>query len=115
MLFEGLSKLIKSKIRIKKGFSKVEKDEDSVCVLKKLEDIKLNFEDAKPILSLIDDQIEIIMKLKQGNNSHEDFIKLVRKELKACEKRRVFLMGKHTRGRTDQKGKFQVVRASRFH
>lgn len=46
----------------------------------------LNFEEIKPKLVVIDNQMKATMTLRQGDFTNEDFIKLVMKELKACEK-----------------------------
>ena len=39
---------------------------------------------AKPKLLAINDQMERIMKLKQGDSSSDDFVKLPEKEIKVC-------------------------------
>ena len=46
----------------------------------------LNFEEVKPKVLAIDDQMERIMNLKQKDSSNEDFVKTVAKELKVYEK-----------------------------
>ena len=77
---------MKAKIRSKPDFIKAEQSKDSIWFLKNLEDIILNFEDTKPVILALDDQLETIITLKLGNHSNEDFIKLVSKELKVFEK-----------------------------
>ena len=46
---------MKAKIRSKPDFIEAEQSKDSTCFLKKLEDIILNFEDAKPVILALDD------------------------------------------------------------
>ena len=46
----------------------------------------INFEDVNPKTILNDDQMERIIKLKQGESTNEDFLKQVQKELKVYEK-----------------------------
>ena len=87
ILFNNISKIMKAKIRSKPDFIKAEQSKDSIWFLKNLEDIILNFEDTKPVILALDDQLETIITLKLGNHSNEDFIKLVSKELKVFEKR----------------------------
>jgi hypothetical protein len=86
LLLENLSKLMKSKVRAKKGYTKADKDKDTLWLLKVVEDITLNFEETKPKLLAVDDQMERIMKLKQGEATIEDYVKMVTKELKVFEK-----------------------------
>ena len=45
-----------------------------------------NFEEVTPKTLAIDDQMERIMKLKQGESTNEDLLKQVKKELKVYEK-----------------------------
>ena len=46
----------------------------------------INFEGVKPKTLAIDEQMERIMKLKQGQSTNNNFLKQVRKELKVYEK-----------------------------
>ena len=55
---------MKAKIRNKPDFIKAEQSKDSIRFLKILEDIILNFEDTKPVILVLDDQLETIMTLK---------------------------------------------------
>ena len=86
LLMENVSKMVRAKIKSKKGYSAAETDTDAIWLLANLEDIMINFEDTKPKILAIDDQMERIMKMKQGDSSNEDFIKLVQKEIKVYEK-----------------------------
>ena len=86
LLHDNLSKLMKSKVKAKKGYAKAEEDKDTLWLLKTLEDVSLNFEENKPKLLAVDDQMERIMKIKQGDTTNEDFVKLITKELKVYEK-----------------------------
>ena len=86
VLMDGVSKIIKLKLKIKTGYSKADEAKYSVWLLKTLEDIVINFEEVKPKLLAINDQMERIMKLKQGESTNEDFLKQVQKDLKVDEK-----------------------------
>ena len=86
LLHDNLSKLMKSKVKSKKGYAKEEEDKDTIWLLKFLEGVSLNFEEDKPKLLAVDDQMESIMKIKQGDTTNEDFVKLITKELKVNEK-----------------------------
>ena len=86
LLKEKVSKLMKSKIRSKTGYKKAEEGRDIVWLLETMEDIVLNFEETKPKLLAVDDQMERIMVMKQGDVNNEDFIKTMLKELKVYEK-----------------------------
>jgi hypothetical protein len=86
LLSDSVSKIMRAKVKSKQGYTNAEKRKDAVWLLKAMEDIILNFEETKPKLLAIDDQMETIMKLKQGNTTNEDFIKTVSKELKVYEK-----------------------------
>ena len=86
LLTESVSKITKSKLKSKTGFTESEKTSDVVWLLEKLEDIILNFEDITPKVLALDDQLERIIKLRQGSQDNEDFLKLVKKEIKIYEK-----------------------------
>jgi hypothetical protein len=86
VVIEGVSKIIKSKLKSKAGYSAAEEANDSLWLLGSLEDIMINFEEVKPKILAIDDQMERIMRLKQGESTNEDFLKQVIKELKVYEK-----------------------------
>ena len=86
LMTDGLSKVIKSKVRSKDGFKTADTAKDVKWLLGTLEDIIVNFEEVKPNTLAIDDQMERIMKMKQGDMSNEDFLKLLSKELKVYEK-----------------------------
>ena len=86
VVIEGVSKIIKSKLKSKAGYSAAEEANDSLWLLGSLEDIMINFEEVKPKILAIDDQMERIMRLKQGESTNEDFLKQVVKELKVYEK-----------------------------
>ena len=96
VLTSNISKITKSKLKSKNGYSKAESDYNVVWLLKELEDIMLNFEDISPKILAMDDQLERIIKLRQGNQENEDFIKLYLKEIKIYEKHGgKFLWGEH--------------------
>jgi len=83
---DGVSKIIKSNLKSKTGYSAADEASDSLWLLARLEDIMLNFEEVKPKILAIDDQMEWIMRLKQGESTNEDFLKQVVTELKVYEK-----------------------------
>jgi hypothetical protein len=86
LVIESLSPMTKSKLRGKQGFSKAEEDTDPMWLLDQLDDIMVHFEEVKPKLLAVDDQMQRIMNLHQGDSTNEDFIKLLTKELKVYEK-----------------------------
>ena len=86
LINDGLSKIMKAKVRGKQGFNKAQEEKDALWMLKTIEDITLNFEETKPKLLAIDDQMERIMKIKQGDTTNEDYIKMMSRELKVYEK-----------------------------
>ena len=83
---DRVPKIIKSKLKNKNGYTKSDEVNDFVWLIETLEDIMINFEDVKPKALVIDDQLERIMKLEQGESTKEDFLKHVQKELKVYEK-----------------------------
>jgi hypothetical protein len=86
LIIGSLSPIIKSKLRSKQGYSKAEEDSDPLWLLTQLEDIMVRFEEVKPKLLAIDDQMQRIMNLRQGDSTNEEFVKLLVKELKVYEK-----------------------------
>ena len=86
LLDNSASKIMRAKVKSKQGYVDTEKKKDTVWLLKTFEDVILNFEETKPKLLAVDDQMENIMKLKQRNATNKDFIKTVSKELHVYEK-----------------------------
>lgn len=86
LVIGSVSPITKSKLRSKHGFSKAEEGSDPIWLLTQLEDIMVRFEEVKPKLLAIDDQMHRIMNLRQGDSTNEDFVKLLVKELKVYEK-----------------------------
>lgn len=82
----NISKITKSKIQSKMGYVKANKVNDAIWLLEAIEDIMINFEETKPKTQSLDDQMERIMSLRQGEESNAEFIKLITKELKVYEK-----------------------------
>ena len=66
VLMEIVSKIVKSKLESKTGYTKADEVNDYVWLLETLEDIMNNFEDVKPKMLATDDHMERIMKLKKG-------------------------------------------------
>ena len=81
-----VSNIIKLKLKSKTGYSEAHEVNDFVWLLETLEDIMINFEDVKPETLAINDQMECIMKLKQGESTNKDILKQLQKELKVYEK-----------------------------
>jgi hypothetical protein len=87
LVTSSLSPIAKSKLRGKQGFKKAEEDTDPIWLLTQLEDIMVRFEEVKPKLLAVDDQMQRIMNMRQGTDStNEEFVKLLIKELKVYEK-----------------------------
>jgi len=86
VVMDGVSEIIKSKLKSKTGHSAADKEGDSLWLLGSLEDIMINFEEVKPKILVIDDQMERIMRLKQGESTNEDFLEQVVQELKVYGK-----------------------------
>ena len=86
LMTEGVSKIIKSKLRGKLGYVEADENNNVIWLIGNLEDIMVNFEEVKPKILAIDDQMERIMRMKQGDQNNEDFVKSVIKELKVYEK-----------------------------
>ena len=96
LIKEATSKIMKAKIRSKAGYAHADTSRDLVWLLKTIEDIVLNFEETKPKLLAVDNQMERIMSIKQGDSTNEDYIKTMSKEIKVYEKHRGdFLWGRH--------------------
>ena len=86
LITSNFSKMTKSKVQSKMGYTKANKANDAIWLLETVEDIMINFEETKPTTQSLDDQMERIMLLRQGEESNADFIRLVTKELKVYEK-----------------------------
>ena len=83
LILDAVSKIIKSKLSNKAGYTKANENNDALWLLETLEDIMVNFEEVKPKILAIDDQMKRIMRLKQGESTtNEDFLKTTMKELK---------------------------------
>ena len=66
VLMDGVSRIIKTKLKSKTGYSKLDEANDYVWLLETLEDIMINFEEVKPKTLATDYYIKRIMKIKQG-------------------------------------------------
>ena len=68
-------------------------------LLETLEDIMVNFEEVKPKILAINDQMERIMQLKQGESTTDEyFLRTVMKELKSTRNiTDAIFMGKATK------------------
>ena len=62
---DGVSNIIKSKLKSKTGYTKADEVNDSVWLLETLEYILINFEVVRPKMLAINHQMECIMKPKQ--------------------------------------------------
>jgi hypothetical protein len=104
LLTNNISKMTKSKIQSKVGYAKANKANNAVWLLEAIEDIMINFEETKPKTQSLNDQMERIMTLRQGEESNTEFIKLITKELKVYEKHGGdFLWGKPMIDELDKK------------
>jgi len=79
LIMNNISKIVKSKLRSKSGYEVANGSNDPLWLFATLEDIMLNFEEVKPKVLAIDDQMERIMNLKQKDSSNEDLAKTVSK------------------------------------
>ena len=80
LISDALSKIMKGRLRGKEGFQSADEDADVLWLLNSLDEIMVRFEEIKPKLLSIDDQMERIMKLKQDTvMTNEDFLKTVMK------------------------------------
>ena len=87
LMFDALSKIMKSRLRGKAGYHAAEGKSEVKWLLNALDEIMVRFEEIKPKILSLDDQMERIMKLKQGaETTNEDFLKTVAKEIKVYEK-----------------------------
>ena len=86
LIIDNSSKLMNEKIKSKQGYAAANTANNAIWLLKIIEDIIVNFEETKPKLLALDDQMELIMKFTQGSLSNEDFIKTFVRELKIYEK-----------------------------
>jgi hypothetical protein len=87
LITEALSKIMKGTLRGKKGYENASENANVIWLLESLDEIMVKFEEVKPKLLSIDDQMERIMRLKQGETTtNEDFVKQVMKEVKVFEK-----------------------------
>jgi len=78
---------MKEKVRAKKGYSKAVEGTDLIWLLEVMEDIMNRSEEIKPKILCMDDQMERIMRMKQGEHTtNEDFLKQALKEIKVYEK-----------------------------
>jgi len=93
VVMDGVSKIIKLKLKSKTGYSSADKTSCSLWLLGSLEDIMINFEEVKPMILAIDDQMEWIMRLKQGESTNEDFLKQVVKDLKCMRNTEAIFFG----------------------
>ena len=86
LLYDNITKILRAKLKSKHGYAVAESTSDVVWLLQALEDIMSSFEEVIPNVLSLDDQLERIIKLRQGSASNEDFIKIVQKEVKIFEK-----------------------------
>ena len=87
LMTDAISKIMKSRLRGKVGYQSAEEKSNLKWLLNAMDEIMVRFEEVKPKILSLDDQMERIMKLKQGGEtSNEDFLKTVTKEVKVYEK-----------------------------
>ena len=86
VFMDSVSKIVKAKLKSKPEFIEKEAEGKVEWLVGALENIMLKFEEIIPNTLAMDDQLERIVKFRQGNLSNEDYIKAVRKEIKIFEK-----------------------------
>ena len=86
ILHENMSKVMKANTKAKKCFIKAEKENDTIWLLTRMEDMIVNFEENKAPLLATHDQMEVIMKIREDNHNNEDFLKFMENEVKICQK-----------------------------
>ena len=87
LIVNKISEITKYKLKSNAECLEKELESDVIWLIESLDGIMVNFEDAKPNEIATEEQMERIVKLKQGENvSNENFIKLEQKEVKVYEK-----------------------------
>ena len=66
---EVTSKIMKAKLTSKTGYAHADATRNLVWLLKTIKDVVLNFEETKPKILAVDNQMERIMSIKQGESS----------------------------------------------
>ena len=97
LIMDAVSKIVKSKLSGKAGYTTADEEKDALWLLETLGDIVVNFKEVQPKILAIDDQMGRVMWLTQGESTtNEDFPKTVMKELKVYKKHHGcnFLWGK---------------------
>ena len=95
LLYQNVTKIMRAKLKSKKGYHDAEASSNVEWMINTFDDIMSNFEEITPNILSLDDQMERIMKIRQGNLSNKDFIKVIQKEIKIYEKHGgSFLWGK---------------------
>ncbi len=83
LITDSIAKVMKEKLRAKKGYSNASESNDLIWLLEAMQDIMIRFEEIKPKILCMDDQMERIVRMKQGENTtNEDFLKQALKEIK---------------------------------
>ncbi len=82
LIMGNISTITRGKVKAKEGYPKAAVGTDPLWLLGALEDIMVNFEDVQKEALALDDQVERIVALKQGDSSNEDFVKLATKEIR---------------------------------
>ena len=87
LITDSIAKVMKEKLRAKKGYSNASESNDLIWLLEAMQDIMIRFEEIKPKILCMDDQMERIARIKQGENTtNEDFLKQALKQIKVYEK-----------------------------
>lgn len=87
LIFAKISKINRSKVMAKEGYADKNRNMDLLWLLGCLEDIMTKFEKIKPPELAMEDQMIRMAGLKQKDDeSNEDFVKLITKEIKLYEK-----------------------------
>ena len=87
LLLSNVSQIMKSKLQSVIEYEVAKKTKDVIWLLKEIEDVMIGFEKIKAPGVSLDEQMGKIMSLRQKpNESNEEFIKMVKTEIKVFER-----------------------------
>ena len=82
LVWENVSEETQDLIMSKQGYEQANIDKDPKWILKALHSIIEDFDDKKHIILSMDDQLEKIVRIRQGNMAVKDYIRVFRQEYK---------------------------------
>ena len=80
IIWENVSEETQDLLISRAGFNKANTDKDPNWMLKKLHSIVEDFDDKKHIILSLDDMLEKIVRIRQGNLPVKDFVRTFRQE-----------------------------------